>query len=140
MAKNKKSDGIVHLIEMDLDLKTNKVTLMHGPPNLELTLVKDEMNDRTRGKGQRKADGNAFVYSDKFNNDLNKFGYAWHEKNKNKNPSLNQIVKGLQSHYVNNCVQACARSLGKDKTKKMVKQYDGAFSEIVKCIGEKKPN
>jgi hypothetical protein len=51
MAKNKKSDGIVHLYEMDLNLKTNEVTLMHGPPNLELTLVKDEMNDRTRGKG-----------------------------------------------------------------------------------------
>jgi len=52
MAKNpKKSDGIVHLMEMDLDLKTDKATLMHGPPNMELTLVKDPMNDRTRGKG-----------------------------------------------------------------------------------------
>ena len=96
MAKNpKKSDGIVHLIEMDLDLKTNKVTLMHGPPNLELTLVMEPNNDRTRGKGQRKADGSTFLYKDKFNNDLCKFGYAWHEKNKKKNPSLNQIVKGL---------------------------------------------
>lgn len=32
MAKNpKKADGTVHLIEMELDLKTNKVQLMHGP-------------------------------------------------------------------------------------------------------------
>ena len=50
MEKNKKSDGIVHLIEMDMDLKTNKVTLKHGQPG-ELTLVRDEQNDRTRGKG-----------------------------------------------------------------------------------------
>lgn len=141
MAKNpKKSDGIVHLIEMDIDLKTNKVTLMYGPPNLELSLQKHEMNDRTRGKGQRKGDGAAFHYKDKFNNDLNKFGYAWHEKNKKKNPSLNQIVKGLQAHYVNNVVLAASRGMGKDKVKKMTKQYDNAFSEIVKSIGEKKPN
>ena len=46
MKKNKKSDGIVHLIEMDLDLRTNKVTLMHGPPGLELKLVRDENNNR----------------------------------------------------------------------------------------------
>lgn len=71
------------------------------------------MNDRTRGKGQRKADGSAFNYSDKFNNELNKYGYAWHEKNKKKNPSLNDIVKGLQAHYVNNVVLAVSRNMDK---------------------------
>ena len=121
MKKNKKSDGIVHLIEMDLDLKTNKVTLMHGQTGSELTLVRDELNNRTRGMGQRKSDGNAFNYTDKFSNDLCKFGYAWHEKNKKKNPSINQIVKGLQTYYVTNCIQAASKSLGKEKTKKMVK-------------------
>lgn len=41
MAKNpKKSDGIVHLVEMELDLKTNKVQLAHGPQNLDLILVR----------------------------------------------------------------------------------------------------
>lgn len=140
MKKNKKSDGIVHLNEMDLNLKTNGVTLMHGPSDLELTLVRDLNNNRTRGMGQRKSDGNNFVYKDKFNNEVSKFGYAWHEKNKKKNPSLNQVVKGLQTYYVTNCVQAASKVLGKEKTKKMTNQYNNAFAEIVKCTGEKKPN
>lgn len=61
MAKNpKKADPIVHLAEMDLDLKLNKVTFS-SDPSIELTLVRMPNNDRTRGRGQRKADGSAFA-------------------------------------------------------------------------------
>ena len=139
MAKNpKKADGIIHLAEMDLDLKTNKVQLAHGPQNLDLILVKQPMNDRTRGRGQRKGDGAAFNFKDKFSAETGQFGYKWLEKNKGKNPSLEQIVNGLKNHYMNNVVSATARSMPEDKAKKMTKQYESAFAEILKRSGEKK--
>ena len=31
MLKSPKKDGVIHLIEMEIDLKTNKVQLAHGP-------------------------------------------------------------------------------------------------------------
>lgn len=61
MAKNpKKANPIVHLGEMDLDLKRNSV-IFSSDPSIELTLVRMPENDRTRGKGQRKGDGAVFA-------------------------------------------------------------------------------
>lgn len=106
MAKNpKKADGMVHLVEMDIDLKTNTVT----PSNRyglsvydELTLVRSENNNRIRAAGARKGDGDFFCFRNKFNHKTGEYGYKWVEtKNKGKNPSLAQIVKGLQDQFMN---------------------------------------
>lgn len=60
---------------------------------MELTLVRNPKNDRTRGRGQRKADGAAFNFADKFNSETGAFGYKWHEtKNKGKPVTLNQVI------------------------------------------------
>jgi hypothetical protein len=82
----------------------------------ELTLVRSENNDRLRATGARKGDGDFFNYKDKFNNKTGEYGYKWVEKNKGKNPSLAQIVKGLQSQLMNgvNAVMAC-NNYPKDK-------------------------
>ena len=71
MAKNpKKSDGIVHLLEMDLDLKTNVATPNYALPDGEtLTLVRLPENDRSRGLGQQKGDGSELNFKDKFSNE-----------------------------------------------------------------------
>lgn len=93
MAKNpKKTDPIVYLSEMDLDLKTDKVKLLleeqrNNEPD-ELTFERVPNNDRSRRKGHRKADGAPYSNPVDFNKDLNNFGNAWFEKNKKKNPSL----------------------------------------------------
>lgn len=68
MSKNpKKSDGVVHLVDMDLDLKMNEVTpnfpLQDGE---KLTLHKLPENDRTRGIDQKKGDGAELHFKDKF--------------------------------------------------------------------------
>lgn len=96
------------------------------------------MNDRTRGRGQRKGDGAVFNFKDKFAADTGAFGYKWLQKNKLKNPSLKQIVDGLKNHWMNNVVLATARGMPKDKAKKITKQYETAFTEILKRSGEKK--
>lgn len=51
MNKNpKKVDPVIHLGEMDLDLKRNSV-VFSSDPSIELTLVRMSDNDRTRGRG-----------------------------------------------------------------------------------------
>lgn len=93
MAKNpKKTDPIVYLSEIDLDLKTNKVKLLleeqrNNEPD-ELTIERVPDNDRSRRKGHRKADGAPYSNPDDYIHELNKFGNNWFEKNKKKNPSL----------------------------------------------------
>ena len=68
MEKNKKSDGLVMLVEYDINLKNNSVQIvgLARPDDEELVLAPSDENDRTRPSFGNKGDCMFLNFADKF--------------------------------------------------------------------------
>lgn len=117
---------------MNLDINLMQATMGEGANMKEYVLVRSEKNDRTRAPNSSKT--NALFFNQEIV-ESGKYGTQWlTTKGKNRYPTLTQVTDGLRKYHAST-IAGSLNTMPKDKSKKITKQYEDLFTNILALGG-----